>query len=312
MDSFYTPCIALLYHRINDLPVDHQLLCVTPENFHDHVRYLKNNFALLDIDEFIEIKKNKRKKFNRKSVVLTFDDGYADNFYGAVPVLETLNAQALFYIATEHLDTQNEFWWDEFEKIMTHSALPDSLELETSNQKYFFSTKTSEEKLIAYHALHPVFKYKKKAEQKVLLDQLRSWSGLHTGGQDSHRILTGAEIKKMSLSKSVVLGAHTHTHTPLSLLNYREQMEEIKTSKEIIERIIEKPVRHFSYPYGEKRDYNSDSLKSCKELGFQIVFSNFPSIIYQPVNNYELPRFLVRNWSLEDFKMKLNSFFQPA
>ena len=309
LSTFYSSCVALLYHRINDLEVDNQLLCVAPDRFHEQVNYLKNNFTLLDIDEFLEIKKKQNKKFPKKAIVLTFDDGYADNYYQAIPVLESFHAQALFYITTEHVDTTNEFWWDELENIVLGSPVPLGLELESGDRKYSFSTGTREEKIKTYHALHPFMKDKKSRERNRILEKLRNWSGQKPAGRESHRILNSSEINKMSRSKSVALGAHTHTHTRLSLLSAEEQLAEIKTSKEILEKITEKPIIHFSYPYGEKKDYNSDAVNTCKSLGFEMVFSNFRSIIYAPLSNFELPRFIVRNWTLHDFKEKLNSFF---
>src|SRR4030095_3041209 len=77
-------CPVLLYHRVCKLNNDHLLLSVTPDNFYEQVAHLKKNFRILKADEFKDIVIRKR-KFPPRSVLLTFDDGYADNYFNALP-----------------------------------------------------------------------------------------------------------------------------------------------------------------------------------------------------------------------------------
>src|SRR5882724_181949 len=84
------PAVILLYHRVTYLQTDPQLLSVTPENFYDQVTLLKNKYALLQIEEFFDMLVH-RKKIPKNAVILTFDDGYADNCLEALPILESLN-----------------------------------------------------------------------------------------------------------------------------------------------------------------------------------------------------------------------------
>src|SRR6188474_2397677 len=92
-------CSVLLYHRVCKLDHDNLLLSVTPDNFFDQVNYLKKYHRILKADEFREIVLQK-KKFPPGSVLITFDDGYADNYINALPVLESLDVEAIFFIST--------------------------------------------------------------------------------------------------------------------------------------------------------------------------------------------------------------------
>src|ERR1700741_1643779 len=109
-------CTVLLYHRIVDLVYDPQGLCVSPDNFHDQLSVLKKNHAFITIEEFTHLLSQK-KAFTKNALLISFDDGYADNYHTALPILESLNLEAVFYIATKNLDTDNLFWWDELDLI---------------------------------------------------------------------------------------------------------------------------------------------------------------------------------------------------
>jgi hypothetical protein len=54
-------CFVLLYHRVTKLDSDPQMLSVTPENFYEQIKYLARYCTLLKVDDFIYIKKNKKK-----------------------------------------------------------------------------------------------------------------------------------------------------------------------------------------------------------------------------------------------------------
>ena len=115
------PAVVLIYHRVTNLNQDPQLLTVKPENFHQQIEYLKKNYNVLTIEAFREILKAGN-GFPQKSLMITFDDGYADNYFEALPILEEFDVQALFYITTSLVGTQKEFWWDDLERIFLTGA----------------------------------------------------------------------------------------------------------------------------------------------------------------------------------------------
>ena len=71
--------IILAYHRIADLKKDTRLLAVTPQKFEEQIIYLKSIFNIISLQELVRDLKNK--KIKKKSLVITFDDGYADNLF---------------------------------------------------------------------------------------------------------------------------------------------------------------------------------------------------------------------------------------
>jgi len=299
--------IALLYHRIFDCKIDSQLLCVTPENFEKQMIYLKEDFEILRINELL--KNLKEKKVLQRGILITFDDGYADNFYFALPILEKLKIPVTFFICSENIDRDEESWSHQLEQIFfSKKKLPEKLNSEFNGKKYIFNTANEKAIKNTYHKLHEMIRHLNKENRDKILNLLFKWSSLIKMTREYYRTLSTDELKKMENSELIEIGGHTVNHNLLSTLNENEQRKEIEENKGHLERIINKEILAFSYPYGRKKDYNRDTIEIVKN-NYQIAFSNFPGVIRNNSNIYELPRFLVRNWDIDTFKEKINNFF---
>jgi peptidoglycan/xylan/chitin deacetylase (PgdA/CDA1 family) len=304
-----SPAVILLYHRVTRLKSDPQLLSVSPEHFHDQVAVLKKKYSLLEIAEFGELIR-RRKKMPKKAVILSFDDGYADNCLEALPILESLGSQAVFYITTSNLDTPYELWWDALERIFLQgAALPPMIEVQNEGSVLPLPTASEDQRRDSYTRCHWFLKYTRPPERNKIIDILLSKAGLSREGRVSHRLMTTAELVRMGNSASAVIGAHTHNHPVLALLGHDEQAEEIMRSKNILETKLNRVIEHFSYPYGMKRDVNSDSLHICEGSGFRFVCSNHYGQVHSWSNPMQLPRVLVRDWDVRLFEQHLAKFF---
>ncbi|MFA6992896.1 MAG: polysaccharide deacetylase family protein [Candidatus Gracilibacteria bacterium] len=301
MGVFFTPgCNILMYHRVTNPGNDPQLLSVSPKNFEEQVVFLKKHRRLLTVDEFDEIL-NSKKTLPAKSVLITLDDGYADNYQEALPILERHEIQALFFISTAHIDTLREFWWDDLERIfLENSEIPKKLSFNLGGNHYDITTETRFDITKAYRQFHKIIKPLDTEKREELLNLLCVWANLPRDGRLSCKSMTRKEIRQLSLSSSVIIGAHSHNHVSLSALSAEMQRKEIVLSKKILEDITEKPVKHFSYPFGSHSDYTRESIAICKELNFTSAFSGFPGIASKTSERFELPRIIVRNWNAKE------------
>ncbi len=297
-------CAVLLYHRIAQLSSDPQQLSVSPENFAHHLSVLKKNFRLLNTDEFHFYLLNKI-RFPSRSVYLTFDDGYADNYYSALPLLEESNTQALFYVATGNVNTKKEFWWDELENILLISGKTLSLsEIKVGNKTMHIHS----DPRITYEQLLPVLRSLNYQEREEAMNILRE--EIYITPRESHRSMTSDELKKLSSSPSATLGAHTVNHPSLAAISFEEQKKEILASQEFLESVINLPVKYFSYPFGTKTDFDSDAIAICRSTGMSSAAANFASLVNRFSSDYYFPRFLVRDWNESEFNMAIKKFFE--
>ncbi|MFH1856778.1 MAG: polysaccharide deacetylase family protein [Candidatus Omnitrophota bacterium] len=130
----------LMYHRFGDKDTN---LFVTPESFYRQMKYLKdNNYKVISLDELVEGIKNKR-EFNHKTVVITIDDGYEDNFLYGYPVLKEFDFPATIFIAANHINNKKDFMnWLQV-KVMAKDTI--SFGAHTKNEAYLPSITNEKE-----------------------------------------------------------------------------------------------------------------------------------------------------------------------
>ena len=224
------------------------------------------------------------------------------------------------------IDSNREFWWDDLERlILIPEEFPSEIKLQISGKTHYWDLSSNNTKLYEndwnvlskyepssrcklYKNLHLLLKPLRFEERNIVLKELNEQTKQEEFGRKSHRALTRNELKVFASSKYVTIGAHTITHPQLSGLSYKEQEKEITTSKEMLEKWLNCSISIFSYPFGSKADYNSESVSICKKAGFYKVASNFPGQFHAWTDQMQIPRQIVRNWDSNVFKIKLNSF----
>lgn len=298
-----TPIIVLIYHRVTNLVEDPQMLAVSPQNFREQLIFIKNNFSVLrSDDDWSSVKK--------PSVIITFDDGYADNFKQALPILEDLEIPATFFVSSGYLNSKNEFWWDEIEKIILMTKnIPDYFNLNYSNLSRNWIIKNYQDRLLLYNDLISLMKTQNSTFGKYLIEYLRNWSNKPIEVRTTHKPMSLKEINDMAQSPYATIGAHTVNHLCLSNEDLNTQKFEIEVSKKTLESLINKEVKTFSYPFGEINDYSLETIKIIKEAGLQKSFSNFRGQCHTWTDQYQIPRNLIRNWDLQTFKYKFKRFW---
>jgi len=304
------PSIILLYHRVTKLQRDPQLLAVSPENFESQVRILKKHCNLLSPEEYVELLDN-YKKMPPRAVLMTFDDGYADNHLEARPILESHKARALFYITTSKLGTSEKLWWDEIEEVMFDGELNGPIELQSHGQVHTFQVRHEKDREEIYKQLHPIVKHQDIQRREDLIKKIRAWGNVKARDTQSHRLLTLEELAEFSKSPACLIGAHTLDHPMLSSLTPDAQLRQIAGSKEFLETKCGYRIDHFSYPFGAKmHDYSKDTREICSQLGFKLVTSNYYGQVHSWTDRLQMPRILVRDWNEEVFTANLKKWFK--
>ena len=137
-DRFARRSIILLYHRVAVVPSDPQLLCVTPKHFAEHLDVLQKCMNPMPLRQLVPAVRNR--KIPHRRVIVTFDDGYADNMYIAKPLLERYEIPATVFVASGYLGQTREFWWDELERLLLQAGtLPETLRLNLNGRVHEWS-----------------------------------------------------------------------------------------------------------------------------------------------------------------------------
>jgi len=303
LNAIDPPVVVLLYHRVASLACDPEMLSVTPENFRAQMRYLKENFPLVRFED-------DWKAAPKPAIAVTFDDGYADNWLEALPILEEVGVPATIFITTGVIGTGRVFWWHELEQmLLARQDLPATFTLNDDRHAGTWPTDTGREREELYHAMVRLMNNTDATNRDNWLSQLHRWAGGEAAASGIHRVMTVAEARRLAHSSLVTVGAHTVTHTRLSTLCGDAQRDEITASKQQLEEWLGCEIAVFSYPFGRRRDYTRKSCAICREAGFIKAAANFPGQAHRWTDPYQIPRHLVRDWPVEQFAERLRGFW---
>jgi peptidoglycan/xylan/chitin deacetylase (PgdA/CDA1 family) len=240
-------------------------------------------------------------------VVLTFDDGYADNLWNARPLLEKYEIPATVFVTSGSLDSSREFWWDDLERaLLEPKKLPKSLKLRVLGRSYEWPTTNSNERQHAYMYIHQILQPLSVSDRNQVMNDLFAWVEIDRTGRPDYRPLTTAELIQLGQSELIDIGAHTVTHPFLSLMPEVEQHAEIAGSRNELEEILGRCVDTFSYPYG---NLSSDTVTIVAKAGFVTALTIQNTAIILGANPLILGRFCVGDWTAERFRQRLDGYF---
>src|SRR5581483_4093860 len=103
--------VVLMYHRIGTPGSPPGKLTVSPQRFADHLEAIQSRFETVPLATIVE--GMRAGALPRRSVALTFDDGYVDNLLVAKPLLERFGVPATVFVVSGYVGTSKPFWWDE-------------------------------------------------------------------------------------------------------------------------------------------------------------------------------------------------------
>jgi len=318
--------LVLRYHRIANLSSDPHPVCVSPARFAEHLEILRKHRRVISLRQLVAALQNGHVPSG--AVVVTLDDGYADNLYQGKPLLERFDLPATVFVTTGHLRGRREFWWDEIGQILLQpGTLPERLSLAVDGAQYDWDLNdarhyrqedfcrhqswnlrvdhdpTPRHRL--YRDLHRLLKPMPAGQQQKILDDLAAWAGLSPCARETHRFLTPDEIIRLADGGLIAVGAHTVTHPILSQLSASSQRDEILGSKVQLEEILGSPVTSFAYPYGSQSDYTKETVAIIQEGGFDCACSTIAHGVSKQADRFELPRVYVGNWSADEFARKM-------
>lgn len=293
--------LCLLYHRVSPEPDPMYHLTVSPEHFAKQMAYIKEHYPCIRFEDAWE-------ETDQPSVVVTFDDGYADNYTCALPILEQYQVPATIFVATENIGTKREFWWDEPGRLFTcGETYPATFTLRDPLFGYRWETDTFPKRFELAKTIRWLLRMNADpAVRNQWFEQIREWAGMSECGRRPYRSATLEQLKQLAQSKWITIGAHTVHHMSLGAMERKTQEEEIENSIKAIDNWLGFAPAVFSYPFGTRLDYNQDTIEICQKLGIKKAATTIQKCWTQADHPYEIPRKTVRDWDLNQFKEQID------
>ena len=296
----------LMYHGIVDNPLYLPDWClIDSSSFRNQLQYLKRHFNIVSLTDAVALLASGN--IDEPTAVITFDDGYQNNYDCAFPILREAGIPATIFLTTGLLDTNLTVWTGHLHDAFANTSLST---ISWRGQTFDISTKDN--KLKSLQAIKNTLKHQDHSylqkEVYEIVCSLVGDEGYHINENSPYRMLSEASIRKMQDSGLIEFGAHTHNHPILSNLSKDRQEFEIGRSIEKVGTLIGKPCTLFAYPNGSKNDYSDITISILKEHGITIALTTIEDTCKSGTPNMELRRFSIgSNMNLANFKLTVHN-----
>ncbi len=267
----------LMYHRVleeNDEEKEYVQpgLYVSRLVFEKQIAFLSKKYNLLSLGRLTEFLEEKQSPPS-KSIAITFDDGWEDNYLFAYPILRKYNVPATIFLTTDFIDSDNTFWFSEISMILAQQKIiPERLSgilkkvLEDdkyiSSFQYFDSEEPGSNFIDSDKLIEDLKQFDHEAIMKIIAE-LNKESGVScerfTGKRQT---LTWEEVIEMN-NNGIDFGSHGCSHRIMPGLTDAEIERELIESKRIIEGKLSREINLFSYPNGDYCNHIREMVLNC-------------------------------------------------
>jgi peptidoglycan/xylan/chitin deacetylase (PgdA/CDA1 family) len=282
----------LTYHKVS--PDPHPFFAPTyPAVFEQQMQFLATFYRVMPLAELVE--RSQRGDIPPRSVAVTFDDGYRDNYDFAFPILKKWRIPATIFVATGVIETGETLWHDRiFDAFRFATAEQARREPPAQRQRRLESALDRARRLYG-------------EERRQWLDEVEEQLKPLSPENQASRMLNWSQIREMQ-SCGVDFGSHTVTHPILSRIPSREMLTEIRESKQLLEERLRIPITSFAYPNGKANDYNQDVQTALRESGYSCAVTARVGINAALGDPFELRR--GQPWQEDIDTFRLSFFLQ--
>lgn len=261
---------------------------MTPEHLESRIAYFQERgYVFLSPDELYNVLING--KTDKKFVVITFDDAYADIYTYAYPVLKKHRIPFAIYVTTAYPNKTAILWWYLLEELVSKNETV-VFTMDGSIKK--FNCFTEQEKRNAYNSIRSIIIGSNESQYIDRLKSIFEPYGIDMFRRTNEMALGWDAIRELSKDPLITIGSHTVNHYALSRLSESVAEYEILESKRNIEEHIGKKVLHFSYPFGGHFEAGKREFKMVKQCGFKTAVTTRAANIFRGHRDYpeRLPR----------------------
>jgi peptidoglycan/xylan/chitin deacetylase (PgdA/CDA1 family) len=258
------------YHRIGNAiesQFDRDVFSTTEDQFDAQMDFLKRNFDVISPADLPAARRSQRGRY----VIITFDDGYIDNYQLAFPILKRHGLKATFFIPSGFVDRRELSWWDTIAWMIRHSDMR-----QIPADRWFEAPLplTGDAREFAIRHALKTYKQLPGRETSAYVEFLADATGhsslpMHLGDE---LWMTWNNIRELRLA-GMTIGGHTVNHPLLARLTSSQQIEEIRGSRDRIQEMIGVQPKAFAYPVGKRDTFTTITRAILLSMGFEYAFS---------------------------------------
>ncbi len=242
-------------------------------NLRSHLDYLRRYYRILHVEAALEElytpqKAHRRIVPRKTALVLTFDDGYCDNYTHGFALARELQTPMTIYLVPGYIDSGQRFWWFEGKRLVQSAQVP-----EATVEGITYHLQREEERVALANLIDNHVRYARSvAEREAFLVSMRALLAVSSSVIEEEQPelpLTWEQVAEMEQSGWVSFGAHTMHHPVLSYLtDAEERQRELSECRAYLERALGHDVKSFAYPIGQQQHIGNETVEAVRQAGY--------------------------------------------
>jgi peptidoglycan/xylan/chitin deacetylase (PgdA/CDA1 family) len=248
---------------------------ITPAFLDRMVRALKRwKYDIVSIDEVC--RRAVTLASRRRFVCLTFDGMYRDVVASAYPVLSRHRVPFTVYVPTAFPDGIGEAWWLALERVIARER---RISLMVGRSERHFDVPTTSEKYQLYDFLSGWMRSLEPADLTAAIKDLCTRYAVDLATLSQEASLDWRGLEMLAADPLVTLGGATVNFPVLSNMKETAALREMVMGKAVMEAALRRDVRHFAYPFGDRKSWQRKHMAMAEEAGFTSAVSTIPGVI---------------------------------
>jgi peptidoglycan/xylan/chitin deacetylase (PgdA/CDA1 family) len=264
------------------------------EQFERALRVLKDHYDFIGLGEAAEILSGARPE-RPHCMVLTFDDGYRNNFTHALPILERLGIPATFFVSTGFIGSGQRYWIDRIDHAIQKLPSDRRREIKVGDTSIGLDFSSREALAASYTNLRLALKrtYGEDFDDVVndIAEQLEQEAGYTVASLGDHDpwsgIITWDEARQAA-ERGMEIGSHTMDHVRLGLTDAQTVRAQLEGSRAAIELHTHRKCRSLAYPNGS---FTAAVANAAKDAGYECAVSTQRGLNRRGDDLFTLKRF---------------------
>jgi len=265
--------LVVMYHGITVHSYNPPVWTHLPvDTFRQQLQFLKSHYTFVTLDQVVDALDG-NSILPENAALITFDDGYKDNFDVAFPVLQEMEIPATIFLTVDRIGTDHPLWVDEI-YLLLHANNANEQNVPFVNELAADLYRTGRT-WDAYCVTVESLKHSGEDARELYLQKLRKAVGSDDDSRyEDFSLLGWDEVFIMRDSGLISFGVHTATHRILTDLARNEWEQEIHAPRLKLEKLLGTPVRSFCFPNGRPGiDFNDDHISYMRDCGYSCSFT---------------------------------------
>ena len=268
---FFAPAAAILaYHSVVEEPAKTDYILGSSRarvHFERHIETLARKFSPVTLGDVAEFARSVR-KLPPRAVAVTFDDGFADNYEVALPILNRYGVPATFYIMVDAVENGTLPWYCRIRFAFNTTRKSEWTYAETGRT---YTLGSQAERQAAMPVAWDRGAALAGAEQRAFVDSVERDLEIDPAhARADHGMMMDWDQVRALKKAGHTIGGHTLSHPNVAQVSVEAARAEIAGCKRRLEEKLGDPVEHFSYPHPALNPHwSAETLAITREAGFK-------------------------------------------